>query len=49
MLGWYGMKSDAKAVLRVNCGITSDATIKATAHDGKNAVMSEDGLYCDDG
>lgn len=41
-LGRYGIKSDARAVLWMNSGITSDAasdTTKVTAYDGKNAVM----------
>ncbi len=42
-LGRYGIKSDARAVLRMNSGITFDAmpnAARVTAYDAKNAVTS---------
>ena len=41
-LGRYGIKSDARAVLRMNSGITSDAitgATRVTAYDAKNAII----------
>lgn len=42
-LGRYGIKSDARAVLRMNSGITFDAmpnAARVTAYDAKNATTS---------